>query len=89
MPNPGDDPTFDAQTQAPVLYVLSGVFLTASCIAVSLRIYNRAAIRNSLGIDDLLIVFSAVRHPGVRRLATCMLMDLDLYYRSNHRDYFG
>lgn len=63
MPTLGDDPALDAQTQAPALYVLSGVFLAAASMAVALRMYNRAIIRDALGIDDWLIFLAMVRRP--------------------------
>jgi glucan phosphoethanolaminetransferase (alkaline phosphatase superfamily) len=50
----------DPVTRGPELWIVTGLFLFAATLCVSIRLYWRIFLRRWLGIDDILIVLALV-----------------------------
>jgi len=56
--------------RAPTLTAVNAFFFSLMTIILGLRLYSRAAIKKSLGIDDVLICFSWIFTFGVHAVIT-------------------
>lgn len=55
LPEPGDFPELDAQTQVPVIIAISVVLVLFSATLVLLRLHTRYRVIKAAGLDDISI----------------------------------
>lgn len=60
LPQPGEFPDLDAQTQVPIIIGVTAAFITISSIVVALRLYTRYRLIKAAGEDDVTICVSQV-----------------------------
>ena len=77
----------DPVKRAPTLTVVNVFFFSLMTIILALRLYSKAAIKKSLGIDDVLICLSWVYNELVIRILVTNLENVDIHLRSAHRDH--
>lgn len=61
LPEPGEYPHLDVQTQVPIVVGISSTFLVLSTIVVGLRLYTRYGLIKVAGDDDITIGVAQVR----------------------------
>ena len=77
----------DPVKRAPTLTVVNVFFFSLMTIILALRFYSKAAIKKSLGIDDVLICFTWVYNWLVIRILLANLENVDIHLRCAHRDH--
>lgn len=60
LPQPGEYPYLDAQTQRPAIYTISIVLVVLSAILVGLRLHTRYRLIKAAGPDDISIAVAEV-----------------------------
>ena len=76
LPEPGQFPELDAETQVPILVGTSVAFALASTIAVGLRMYTRSVVVRAFGMDDAMIASAQVSSAAIP-LLVCLLYTSD------------
>lgn len=61
LPQPGEYPDLDAQTQRPAIYTIAIVLVIFSGILVGLRLHTRYRLIKAAGPDDISIAVAQVR----------------------------
>lgn len=65
LPEPGEYPNLDVQTQVPIIIGVSAAFMVISTIVVALRLYTRYGVIKVAGDDDITIGIAQVRPNGL------------------------
>lgn len=60
LPDPGEYPHLDVQTQVPIIIGVSATFMVISTIVVALRLYTRYGLIKVAGDDDITIGIAQV-----------------------------
>lgn len=74
LPDPGEFPKLDVETQVPIIIGVCSAFMILSTIIVALRLYTRYRLIKASGEDDITIGVAQVRHVFPKRNSLCSII---------------